>query len=75
MTSCRSNKSNSLLKVTNMTGSQPPAVFLVVLVKGYNTKPANRVGPLSVSVLPDESVSSSPSWYVSILTGQINILT
>lgn len=37
-----------------MTGSQPSAVFLLAFAEGYNTKPANRVGPLRVSVLQEE---------------------
>lgn len=42
------------LKVTYMTGSQPLAVFLLAPIEGYNTKPANRVGPLRVSVQQEE---------------------
>lgn len=34
-----------LVKI-NSTGSQPLAAFLLAPIRGYNTKPAKRVGPL-----------------------------
>lgn len=50
------NDATDFQSVSYLTGSQPLAVFLFDPTRVYNTKPAERVGPLKLSV---QSSSSS----------------
>lgn len=58
------------LKLIYKAGSRPLAVFLLGPDEGYNTKPANRMGPLRLSVLQEEGrPSRGPTWCILITSG------